>query len=100
MSLDLENVYDRLYEYCKNEEFAGHDPFDGLNSPLIQSTPFRKLAPARFAWLQLVKRLPVNLRGMLRIPKGTNPQGSALFALGELCRFGATQHQRHAPNAG
>jgi hypothetical protein len=99
MTLDLENVYDRLYTYCKDEDFAGYDPFDGLNSSFIRATPLKHLAPARFAWLQLVKRLPMDLRQILRIPKGNNPKGLALFTLAELSRYRADENPHNAGNA-
>src|ERR1043166_878348 len=99
MSLDLEKTYDRLYAYCENEGFAGHDPFDGLNSVLFQLTPLKHFAPARLAWLQMGKRSPVDLRVVLRAPKGLNPKGLPLFALAELARWRATGQTPHAENA-
>lgn len=74
---------DRLRLYCEKEEFKGYDPYDGLNSKLFQSLPF--LPKARFprlAWIQLFKRLPVNLRPLVGISKGYNPKGLALFLSG------------------
>ena len=99
MTLDLENTYQRLYSYCENEGFAGFDPFDGLNSRLFQATPLKYLAPARLAFLQIVKRSPVDLRSLLRVERGVNPKGLALFALAELSRFRATKNDEHAENA-
>ncbi|CAN5537532.1 exopolysaccharide biosynthesis protein VpsJ [soil metagenome] len=99
MTLDLENVYDQLFSYCKNEEFAGYDPFDGLNSWFFQMTPLIYLAPARLSWLQMVKRSSTDLRPVLRVPKGVNPKGLALFALAEISRFRVTNNEEHAENA-
>ncbi len=99
MALDLENIYERLYSYCENEGFAGYDPFDGLNSVLFHLTPLKHFAPARLAWLQMVKRLPVDLRRILRVQKGVNAKGLALFTLAELSRFRATGDQQHAEKA-
>ncbi|MFM9903115.1 MAG: hypothetical protein ACKVQJ_00920 [Pyrinomonadaceae bacterium] len=99
MAIDLETVYDRLFVYCQSENFAGYDPFDGLNSVLFQATPLKHMAPARLAWLQMVKRSAVNLRPVLRIKKGVNPKALALFALAELSRFRATRDDRHGDNA-
>jgi hypothetical protein len=99
MALDPEKTYERLYSYCKNEEFAGHDPFDGLNSVLFWHTPLKYFATARLAWLQMVKRSPVDLRRFLRVPKGINPKGLALFTLAELSRFRTTKDDWHAQNA-
>lgn len=99
MAIDLEQVYDRLFLYCKKEDFAGYDPFDGLNSPLFQLTPLKHYRLARLAWLQMFKRSRVNLRPALWVEKGVNPKGLALFALAELSRFRTTQDQEHADNA-
>src|SRR5687767_6555450 len=100
MTLDLEKVYDRLYSYCKTRDFAGHDPFDGLNSRLFRALPLKYLAPARLAWLQMVKRSAADLRPVFRVEKGANPKGLALFALAELSRFRASGDPLHAENAG
>ena len=99
MTPDLEKIYKQLYSYCKSEDFAGHDPFDGLNSFLFQITPLKYFAPARLAWLQMVKRSPINLRPILGVQKGVNPKGLALFALAELSRFRTTDNTKHAENA-
>ncbi len=98
-ALDLEKIYERLYAYCSEQDFAGHDPFDGLNSRLFQWMPLKYFATARLAWLQIVKRSPINLRPVLRIRKGVNAKGLALFALAELSRFRETGDQQHAENA-
>ncbi len=87
MISDLEKVYASLFQYCKNQDFAGFDPFDGLNSRIFQATPLRYLAPARLAWIQMVKRSATDLRPRLRVDKGENAKGIALFALSELSRF-------------
>lgn len=99
MARDLENIYQRLYSYCEKHDFAGYDPFDGLNSGLFQLTRMQRFAPARLAWLQMVKRSPVDLRRALRVRKGVNPKGLGLFTLAEFSRFRATQDPTHAENA-
>ena len=92
-------TYKELFDYCAAENFAGYDPFDGLRSRIFQASPLKYLAPARLAWLQMVKRSAKNLRPALKIEKGTNPKGIALFALAELSRFRATYQPTHAANA-
>jgi hypothetical protein len=99
MAADLEEIYERLYAYGEAQGFAGHDPFDGLNSVLFQLTPLKHVRFARLAWLQLIKRSPFDLRGLLRVPKGLNSKGLALFALAELSRFRARAAEIHAENA-
>ena len=100
MPSQLDHVYERLYAYCEQRGFAGHDPFDGLNSHVFQMTPLKRSRLARLAWLQTLKRLPLNLRPALRIPEGVNPKAIALFALAELSRLRATGDTDHAENAG
>nr|HQU93616.1 hypothetical protein [Pyrinomonadaceae bacterium] len=55
--------------------------------------------PVRVAWLQMVKRSPWNLRPLLRVPKGLNSKGLALFALAELSRYRATKEAQHLEQA-
>ena len=64
--------------------FAGYDPFDGLNSSLFKHLPALKKGLFGLAWIQLHKRSPINLRPLCAIPKGRNPKGVALFILGLL----------------
>jgi uncharacterized protein YyaL (SSP411 family) len=99
MAPNLEKIYGELFSYCKTEDFAGHDPFDGLNSSLFQSTPLKFVSPARLAWLQMIKRSSKDLRSTLRVPKGVNPKGLALFVLAELSRFRASGESAHADEA-
>jgi hypothetical protein len=99
MNFDLKDIYGQLYSYCKTRDFAGVDPFDGLNSRLFQLTPLKHVASARLAWLQMVKRSPVDLRRFLSVKKGVNPKGLALFSLAELSRYRATKNETHAVNA-
>lgn len=74
---------EKLRVYCENEGFKGYDPYDGLNSRLFQSLPLLpKARLPRLAWIQLFKRLPVNLRPLVGIKKGYNPKGLALFLSG------------------
>jgi hypothetical protein len=83
----LERAYERLAAWCRHRDYAGDDPFDGLNSALFQAVPLRRSRLARLAWTQLFKRSPVNLRRLARVPAGRNPKGTALFALAALASF-------------
>ena len=96
---DLEQIYANLYRYCENEDFAGWDPFDGLNSRFFLYTPFQRSAAARFAWQQVIKRTPINLRPLLLVRKGVNAKAVALFALAELSMFRYTGDEQHHKNA-
>lgn len=70
----------RLLDYCKKNDWAGYDPFDGLNSKIFALIPFHKNKLPRLFFIQFMKRFPVNLRHVLLVPKEQNPKGLALFA--------------------
>ncbi|HEY0100949.1 MAG TPA: hypothetical protein VGB76_18520 [Pyrinomonadaceae bacterium] len=89
--IEVEQAYETLAAWCRARGYAGHDPFDGLNSRLFQSTPLRNSRAARLAWTQAFKRAPFSLRAAARVPAGRNSKGTALFALAALSRFRATR---------
>ena len=77
------NSFNSLEQYCKKEDFKGWDPYDGLTSKVFNALPILpKKRISRLIWIQLIKKLPFNLRGILRIEKGYNPKGLALFISG------------------
>lgn len=79
------NIYfsfDKLKNYVENEKFKGWDPYDGLNSWVIQDTLFGKSRLFRLAFIQFFKRNPVNLRPLFSIKKAYNPKGLGLFLTG------------------
>lgn len=82
MTTAPQQVFARLERWCRERDYAGWDPFDGLESRLFQASPFSRSAFARLAWLQLFKRLPVNLRPITLVPRLANPAALALFARG------------------
>lgn len=69
----------RLRTYCEAQDYAGWDPYDGLNSKLFQAMPFKKWPLARLAMIHLLKRSPINFRPMAMVPKGENPKALGLF---------------------
>ena len=88
---NLEKVVDDLRAWCRERNFAGHDPFDALNSRLLQATPFKHSRTARLIWTQLVKRSPLNLRPATLVPAQKNSKGIALFALAALANYRRTK---------
>ncbi|HEV7681043.1 MAG TPA: hypothetical protein VGO68_02890 [Pyrinomonadaceae bacterium] len=84
---NIEQAFNELLAWCRARDFAGHDPFDALNSRLFQSTPFSRSQTARLIWTQVFKRSPVNLRPFALVPPQKNPKGLALFALAALTNF-------------
>jgi hypothetical protein len=96
---NLEQALSALLDWCRARDFAGHDPFDALNSGLFQATPLTKSETARLLWTQLLKRSPVNLRTLARVPAQKNAKGLALFALAALAnhrRLRTTVTEREA----
>jgi hypothetical protein len=91
MREEFEEVYERLRAWCRARDYAGHDPFDALNSRLFRATPLRHSRLARLAWTQLFKRSPVSLRAPALVPAERNSKGTALFALAALSRFRASR---------
>jgi polysaccharide biosynthesis protein VpsJ len=77
-------ISEEILKDARDNNFAGYDPFDGLNSGLFKLVPALKKGLFGLAWIQLHKRSPINLRPLCGIPKGRNPKGVALFILGLL----------------
>jgi len=82
MQSKLTSSFNSLKSYCEKENFAGWDPYDGLNSKLFNATPFKKWDLARLAWIQGFKRSPINFRKLLLVPKQHNAKGIGLFLNG------------------
>ena len=68
-----------LLHYCRSRNWTGIDPYDALNSRLFAGGFLLNGRPARLAFTQLLKRSPVNLRPLFRIPETQNPKALALF---------------------
>ncbi|MDF0643864.1 MAG: hypothetical protein P0111_07515 [Nitrospira sp.] len=79
-----------LMAYCGGNNWAGFDPYDALNSRLFSLTPFARSRVCRIAITQIMKRLPLNLRPLLLVPREQNPKAIALFlvALLKLSKLG------------
>jgi hypothetical protein len=84
MSDLFQAAYDQLFSWCQEHDFAGHDPFDALNSRVFQSTPFAQSRNARLHFTQALKRSPADLRALMRVPAERNAKGIALFTLAQI----------------
>jgi hypothetical protein len=84
MSDLFQAAYDQLFAWCQEHDFAGHDPFDALNSRLFQATPFTQSRNARLLFTQAVKRSPADFRALIRVPAERNAKGIALFTLAQI----------------
>ena len=96
MSDLFQAAYDQLFSWCQQRDFAGHDPFDALNSRLFQATPLAQSRNARFIWTQVVKRSPADVRAVIRVPAERNAKGIALFTLAQIAnhrRLKSTQSE-------
>lgn len=70
-------------ERGERDDYSGYSKFDALESPLVRSLSFGWW-PLRLLWTQLVTRSPVDVRGVLGVRAGINPEAPALFARANL----------------
>lgn len=77
----IENITTKLLDYCQANDWAGHDPYDALNSNILKHLFFVDSRIPRLALTQLIKTCPLNLRPLLRVPKAHNPKAIALFLM-------------------
>lgn len=87
MNISVEQALGDLLRWCRARDFAGHDPFDALNSPIFQATPFAKSKTGRLVFTHLIKRSPLNLRTVTAVPAQQNAKGVALFVLAALANY-------------
>src|SRR5258708_6662083 len=85
----------KLFTYCQSNNWAGHEPYDALNSPIINALPFLKFRLPRLILTQALKRSPINIRSLLLIPKTQNPKAIGLFlsAFVKLSTIGMAGHE-------
>lgn len=83
----VSEIRDKLYRSSKASDFAGQDPFDGLNSKLFDYAPFLKDSFWGLLWIQFFKRSKVNFRRVTGVPNKRNPKGIGLFILGLIEEF-------------
>jgi len=80
----------KLLAYCQANDWAGYDPYDAVNAHVFAVLPFLNSRLPRVFLTQALKRSPINIRRLLRIPKTQNPKAIALFlsAFLKLSRIG------------
>ena len=78
MNYDVNKIAYRLANWCETRDFAGADPYDALNSPLM-SVLTLGCRYGRIFWTQALRRCPWNLRPLLLVPPGRNPKSLGLF---------------------
>lgn len=84
-----EESLSRLRSWVEERNWAGYDPYDGLNSPLLSLGSLGLKYP-RIAAIQFMKKCPINLRPWLLVRPGHNPKGLGLFLWGYAKLFRAT----------
>jgi hypothetical protein len=95
MNRDLKGITEKILSNAQKNNFAGQDPFDGLNSRFFTWFPKLKKGLVGLAWTQLNKRSIINLRAGLAIPKGRNPKGIGLFILGLIEDYKCTNDSKY-----
>jgi hypothetical protein len=78
---DLKRTTLELFKYCFSQDWAGHDPYDALNSRLIEHLPIMNSRFPRLVITQLMKRSPINFRPLIFVPKTQNPKAISLFLM-------------------
>lgn len=91
---DLQTSLDALFRYCRSREWQGHDPYDALNSRLLKTLTLGSRW-IRLAFIQTLKRLPFDPRGLLGVRKNLNPKGLSLFLNGCLALYRLTGEERY-----
>ena len=74
----IRTAIERLTAYLETTGWRGYDPYDALNSPILRKLDFGSRW-LRLAYTQTLKRLPLNIRPLLKIQKVYNPKGLGLF---------------------
>lgn len=90
----IADVQRSLLADAENNDFAGFDPFDGLNATLFEVFPSLRNSIFGLAWIQAFKRSNFNMRHALGVPKKRNPKGIGLFISGMLEQYHLTKEPR------
>jgi hypothetical protein len=81
ISPTVQNCIAKMLPYIESMDYAGYDPYDALNSPLVRAVTGGSRR-ARMAAMQCLRRCPVNVRPWLGIRRGHNPKAIGLFLWG------------------
>lgn len=88
---------DSIRRWGEAQDWAGYDPYDALNSPLVPYLTFGTAFGSRVL-TQVVKRSPLNLRPVLRIAPAHNDKALGLVASG-YARLAAAREDEAAADA-
>ena len=70
---EISESIQKLGSYIKSEDYKGYDPYDILMSPVFKLPILKDNKFLRFGSQQIFRRIPFNVRGLLKIKKGLNP---------------------------
>ena len=87
---EIVSALDQLDSWVEGQRFRGWDPHDALNSPLLRRFTLQNRFAGIF-WVQLLKRSPLNVRPLLRVPQGYNPKGMGLFLASYARKYAITR---------
>ena len=90
---------DATENHLVEQALRGYDPYDALCSPAFRLPLLRSNHYVRFGAQQVVKRLPFNVRPLLRVPKQLNPVSVALYLQGLAHRTQAEDSQDRSAEA-
>lgn len=79
--MDLAGHVEKIMDDLEKDQFKGYDPYDALNSPILNSLPGKW---PKIAATQFMVYFPINLRPVLGIRKMVNPKSTGLI-LKALC---------------
>jgi hypothetical protein len=92
--MNINSYLKNLKSYIETEDYAGYDPYDALNSPLLKILS-AKSKWLRIAFIQTLRILPINLRSLLRVAKGHNPKAIGLFLGGNAKLYSLEKENQH-----
>lgn len=76
--MSVQSHLDALLRFVEKENYMGYDPYDALNSPAFHILSL-KSKYIRIAFIQFMKKSPINIRPIMGIKKDYNPKGLGLF---------------------
>jgi hypothetical protein len=79
MDSEIKTAILKLLDFCQANDWAGYDPYDALNSKVLEALPFLNSRIPRIVLTQGLKRSPFNIRKLLFIPRVQNAKAIALF---------------------
>ena len=94
---ELDLILDRTQSYILDRCCCGYDPYDGLKSPLFRLPVLRSSKTLRWGFQQSFRRLPLQIRPVLRIPPAANPVTLALALQGLVFRRATRRNNVPAP---